>query len=368
MARSALSALVAVASFSYVAGQATLSTFPATPIASLHFAYPSQVPYKVVPDQYARGTQFGYNICNSTTENQQSLCQTAFVNGIDDFCILAPSQPNSTIGDTEGEEVIWCTKKGHGGRLIPDGTITGIQVLRNTNYVQLFAFLNQANIDISPPDFGGELDPHGQDLLGNPIGGLLYSTAFSSDNKTIQQINEWNMFVGGNTSAIKVCNPAGPNPAGFCQHTLDRIGWQYNMPNSAVNGVFEVCDSDAMDIPGVYTVNGQTLSYSQPPESLGPISTLPYTARIPASSNCVTFQSSALYTDLASISAPTPTGTSSGSTPTASGKGTAGTGTGTRSSSASTASSTGKSNGAGTLTASLFSSIVGVAFSIAFIA
>ena len=29
-----------------------------------------------------RGTQAGYNICNSTTQNQQSECQTAIVNNI----------------------------------------------------------------------------------------------------------------------------------------------------------------------------------------------------------------------------------------------------------------------------------------------
>lgn len=30
-----------------------------------------------------RGTQTGYNVCNSTTENQESLCQTMVVNHID---------------------------------------------------------------------------------------------------------------------------------------------------------------------------------------------------------------------------------------------------------------------------------------------
>jgi hypothetical protein len=30
-----------------------------------------------------RGFQTGYNQCNSTTENQDSMCQTAFVNHID---------------------------------------------------------------------------------------------------------------------------------------------------------------------------------------------------------------------------------------------------------------------------------------------
>jgi hypothetical protein len=31
--------------------------------------------------------------------------------------------------------------------------------------------------------------------LGNPMGGLMYSTAFSSGNATYQQIESWNMFV-----------------------------------------------------------------------------------------------------------------------------------------------------------------------------
>ena len=33
-----------------------------------------------------------------------------------DFCLWAPPQPNSTIANTEAEEVAWCTKKGHGTR------------------------------------------------------------------------------------------------------------------------------------------------------------------------------------------------------------------------------------------------------------
>jgi hypothetical protein len=362
MARSALSVFVAVASVSYVAAQSSPATFPATPLASLSFAYPSQVPYKAVPGQYVRGTQTGYNICNSTTENQQSQCQTAFINSISDFCVFAPPQPNSTISDTEGIEVTWCSQPGHGTRLIPNGTFTGIQVLNNANYMQIVAFVNQENININAQDFGGELDPHGQDLNGNPMGALMYSTHFSSSNSTIEQVQEWNMFVGGNITALKICNPAGSNPGGFCQNTLDRIGVAYNMPNNAQNGVFEVCDSDAMDIPGVYTLNGQTLSYAQPPESLGAISTMPYTPRIPSSSNCQTFQSAALFTALNSVAAPTATGATT-ATPT--GKTTA---SGSRTSSGSPASSTTKSNGAGAVTISLFSGILGVAFSVAFLA
>jgi hypothetical protein len=156
---------------------------------------------------------------------------------------------------------------------------------------------------------------------------------------------------------IKICNPSGTNPAGYCQHTLDRIGLAYNMPNQAQNGTFETCDTDPMEIPGVYTSAGQTLSYAQPAESLGPITTIPYTASIPASSNCQTYQSTAIYTDFLSLAAST--SSASGSQPT---------GTGTRTGSAGAASSTKGSNGAGALTISLFSSILGVAFSVAFLA
>jgi len=366
MARYALSVFVAVASVSYVAAQSSLPTFPVIPLASLTFAYPSQVPYQAVPGQYVRGTQSGYNICNSTTENQQSQCQTAFVSSIADWCVFAPPEPNSTISDTEGIEVAWCTQHGHGSRLIPGGTITGIQVLNNANYMQIVAFTNQANININPQDYGGELDPHGQDLNGNPMGALLYSTHFSSDNTTIEQVQEWNMFVGGNITAIKICNPAGSNPAGFCRNTLDRVGIAYNMPNNAQDGVFEVCDSDTMDLPGVYVSNGQTITYSQPAESLGAITSVPYTPVVPSSSNCQTYQSSDLYSALASVAAPTASGAAATSTPT--GKTTSGSRTNSGSPAASTSGSGSVSNGAGTVTISLFSSIIGVAFSVAFLA
>ena len=60
------------------------STFPATPLASKHFSYPSGIPYQADTDtNLIRGSQFGYNLCNSTTEGQDSLCQTSFLNHLD---------------------------------------------------------------------------------------------------------------------------------------------------------------------------------------------------------------------------------------------------------------------------------------------
>ncbi|KAI0067216.1 hypothetical protein BV25DRAFT_1819525 [Artomyces pyxidatus] len=372
MARYALSALLALASSTYVAAQT--GTFPATPLASKHFAYPSGLPEQADPDNLARGQQAGYNICNSTTENQQSECQTSFVNHIDDFCLWAPMSPNSTISDTEGEETAWCTKKGHGTRLIPAGALQGVQLLRAPAYIQITGYIDQTQINMQDGDFGGELDPHGQDLRGNPIGGLMYSNAFPSNggnNASFEQVIEWTNFMGGNAFCIKICDPAGENPAGFCQHTLDRIGCAYNMPSNAPNGTFEVCDSDNMDIPGIYTVNGQTLSYSQPAESLGAITTIPYQPRVPATSNCVTYESSALYTDLAAVTgvpaAPTSSGASS--TPTGTNKGSSGaSSTPSRSGSGGAAAPTGSTNGAGSMGVSLVAGVAGVAFSMLFLA
>jgi len=48
-------------------------------------------PYQVITGQFVRGTQVGYNECNSTTQNQQSMCQTIIVNDITGAFPLKPS-------------------------------------------------------------------------------------------------------------------------------------------------------------------------------------------------------------------------------------------------------------------------------------
>jgi hypothetical protein len=44
---------------------------------------PPYQPYQADTNAGDRGPQFGYNLCNSTTEGPNSLCQTAMVNNID---------------------------------------------------------------------------------------------------------------------------------------------------------------------------------------------------------------------------------------------------------------------------------------------
>ena len=53
---------------------------PGTPILStLHYPF-TALPEQVYPFPVLRGPQFGYNICNSTTQGNNSLCQTLIVN------------------------------------------------------------------------------------------------------------------------------------------------------------------------------------------------------------------------------------------------------------------------------------------------
>ena len=79
-----------------------------------------------------------------------------------DFCLWAPPKLD-TISDTEGEEVAYCTKKGHGTRIIPEGTLLGAQLLKTNDYWMITGLIDQSRINIPSDDFGGELDSGGQD-------------------------------------------------------------------------------------------------------------------------------------------------------------------------------------------------------------
>ena len=48
---------------------------------------------------------------------------------------------------------------------MPPGTLQGVQLLKTPDYVMLTGMINQTLIDIKGDDSGGELDPHGQDLV-----------------------------------------------------------------------------------------------------------------------------------------------------------------------------------------------------------
>ncbi|KAG9120375.1 hypothetical protein FRC07_004163 [Ceratobasidium sp. 392] len=96
-----------------------------------------------------------------------------------------------------------------------------------------------------------------------------------------------------------------------------------------------------MEFPGQYVSNGATMTYQQPPESLGPITSVPYTAVVPKSSNCVQYQSNDLYAAATTSAAASTSAASSGSSAVATGSASH---SGSSSASRSTASATGSAN------------------------
>ncbi|KAJ8082890.1 hypothetical protein AAF712_003565 [Marasmius tenuissimus] len=225
-----------------------------------------------LPDKTQEG-QTGTNKCG-TQSNQTSQCQNAYINGVDDFCLFAPPEPGpqSVVGNTERIEVAWCMKGGYGTRLIPDGSIKGAHFVKTPDFVQITGVGDLTQLNIPAGDAGGELDPHGADGNGNPIGGLVFSSAFGP----LQQIHEWTNFMSANQFCFRACNPTGPNPAGFCQHIYDVMGCEWNMPASYDPNVFETCDGQSGEPMGVY--GGSTFFQGQPET--------PAAHPRPSSSNC----------------------------------------------------------------------------------
>ncbi|KAF8802989.1 hypothetical protein BYT27DRAFT_6747295 [Phlegmacium glaucopus] len=227
-----------------------------TPILStLHYAY-TDLPEQVYPFPVLRGPQFGFNRCNSTTLGPTSNCQTLIFNGPDDFCLWGSPDPAGLIGNVEAKVVAYCTKPYYGTRLIPPEAITGLQWIKTSAYIQVTGFINNTGIGLDPTDQGGELDPHGADLQGNPLGGVVFSNGTTdSDGHTLTQVFNWNTFVGGNQFCFKACYNTVSAPD-YCENRYDLIGCSYNMPSAAKDGEFTSCDSDLQDVAGVYSVNG----------------------------------------------------------------------------------------------------------------
>lgn len=255
-------------SVSFVALSLTLSGYAQSPTYSATYL-PSNAPY-----QSEQG-QTGYNNCTAGY-NQTSECQNAYVNNIQDWCVWAPPQPgpDSVIGNTEQIEVAWCMQSGHGTRLIPDGSITGAHVVVTPDYIQVTGVGNLTGINIPAGDAGGELDPHGADGNGNPVGGLVFSSAFGA----LEQIHEWTNFVAVDQFCFRACKPAVNAPT-MCQHIYDVMGCEWNMPANYSPGVFEQCLGDSSEPMGVY---GTSTFYQGEPVT-------PPAHPIPSSSSCTFF-------------------------------------------------------------------------------
>ncbi|KAG8916128.1 hypothetical protein FRC01_003360 [Tulasnella sp. 417] len=193
--------------------------------------------------------QEGTNRCG-TGSSPTSMCQNVFINSITDWCIWAPPYSdghNATIGETERGEVAYCLKDGYGTRLIPDGTILGAHWVQTPDYVQVTGIGDFTKIGVPKGDSGGELDPHGADGNGNPIGGLVFGNSYGQ----MMQYHEWTNFMSDTEFCIRACKP-GARAAQLCQHIYDVMGCGWNMPGNYDQGYFDSCLGDTGEPMGVY--------------------------------------------------------------------------------------------------------------------
>lgn len=200
------------------------------------------------PDKSEEG-QFGTNRCG-TTSSQNSTCQNLYINSADDFCIYAPPTIN-TIGAAERFTVSYCTRSGRGTRLIPNGSIRGVHFVQTPDYVQITGVGDLTSLNIRAGDGGGEMDPHGADGKGNPIGALVFGSSFGKE----QQYHEWTNFVGANLFCLRACKD-GARAKQFCGHIWDEMGCYWNMPGNYAAGAFDNCAGDSTEPMGIYSSRG----------------------------------------------------------------------------------------------------------------
>lgn len=247
--------------------------------------------YGNLPNQVYDGIMTGFNNCSQwLPSNQNADCETIVVNSNEDFCLFAPPYSdghNATIANTEREEVAWCTKPGYGTRLLPNNIFQGLHFVKTDRYIQLTGVGDFTKIGIPAGDTGGELDAHGFDGKGNPIGGMCFTDAFSS-NGALQEAHEWIQFISATQFCMKVCQD-GPNAEEDCNHIYDEMGCFFAVPGSYDAGVFESCESAPIDPPGVVVdpTTNTTSTFTQG----NPIT--PPAKPAPSSSNCQT--TSVLY-------------------------------------------------------------------------
>ncbi|KIY67852.1 hypothetical protein CYLTODRAFT_436819 [Cylindrobasidium torrendii FP15055 ss-10] len=200
-----------------------------------------------------------------TDVNQESESRLASINSWEDWCLFAPKDAGSTIGDVEHSVVAWCTKPRNNARVIPDGVITGVSFIKTDYYVQVMAYGDFTKLNIQDGDYGGELDPHGPTGDGNPVGGNVTSNVV--DGNTDVSYEEWMSFISYQQVCLRVCTNANSTWGAdlMCEHELDVMGCEFVMPgNYQFDGKFEECEAEVAYPPGVYVtaIDGTSTGYS----------------------------------------------------------------------------------------------------------
>ncbi|WWC72504.1 uncharacterized protein I206_106466 [Kwoniella pini CBS 10737] len=264
-----------------------------------------------------------------TAVNQTSMARLVSLNAIDDFCLFAPPEANSVIGETEAEEVAWCVQARNNARQIPDGTFTSVHFVKTPLYWQIQGLGDLTKLNIASGDEGGELDPHGATGLGNPVGGNVTTNATGTD----VHYEEWMNYMSYQQFCLRICIAENStySAALMCQHTLDEMGCNWVMPGDYTDNSFTECDGDSAYPPGLYPLsNGSTSTFQQRytgtyTDGSGSVgmwtqgqTVTPQTAySTPATSNCVTY--STIGNGLAAVATGSSNSSSSSSSASASG-------------------------------------------------
>ncbi|KAH7102604.1 ricin B lectin domain-containing protein [Auriculariales sp. MPI-PUGE-AT-0066] len=209
-------------------------------------------PQQVWNPYYALGTQPSKSAVDSSQQFGTNQCGTNSTSG--------PPTPGP-VGTLEQKVVSYCLKPSHGARPIPDGTFTGVHLVKTPEYVQISGVGDFTKINIPVGDFGGELDPHGPTAMGNPIGGLVYGNIHGPD----VQYHEWSSFISEKEFCVRAC--LGKNAAENCPHIYDVMGCYWNQPANYDAGVFESCKGDMTLPAGVYGTSTWTQGQQPTPEA-----------------------------------------------------------------------------------------------------
>ncbi|WVQ77619.1 hypothetical protein IAR50_007307 [Cryptococcus sp. DSM 104548] len=273
--------------------------------------------------------------------NQTSLSRLISLNSVDDFCLWGPPEKgtgvDTEIGTVEPVVVAYCTKPRNGARLIPDGAITAAHFIKTDTYVQIWGFWDGTQVNINYGDDGGELDPHGAENLGNPIGGNATSNVEGKD----VFYEEWMSFISYDQFCLRVCTAETNNVTAAlqCEHELDIMGCQFVMAIEnfyQTNNSFTSCEGEPAAPPGLYPLaNGSTSTFRQRYTgtwsnadetgkfTVGQTVTPSTVALYPKTSNCVTYSTISNGIDTANFAVTaTPSLLVSGSTVAASSVGT----------------------------------------------
>lgn len=93
--------------------------------------------------------------------------------------------------------------------------------------VQITGAGDLTKLNIPKGDDGGELDPHGADGNGNPIGGLVFGTSYGG---IMRQFHEWTNFMSSGNFCFRVCLD-GPNAPKYCGHVSTALRSEFSGPN-----------------------------------------------------------------------------------------------------------------------------------------